>query len=279
MISMLNRYIAIGLVTTVTTVCFPLHPAKAEEDKPAVRLDGMVIKQGQVDALLTDSAVATQADRQAALEGVITQELMARQAAREGLDTDPVVVAALEAARKRILAQAFLERQARAIAKPTATMLQAYYDEHPALFRERAVFKLQEINIQAGPARLRAVLDHYRKIETLSDMVDWLKTNSIPHTANVALKPAEDLPAGLLEPVSQLKQGQVIKVGTDRGIAILQLIGKRAEPLTLSEAQPAIERVLMNQAVGAQVRKELSRLRKEASIEYYPPYASPDRIE
>ena len=273
---MFNRYIAICLITGVAAICCPLHSAVAGGDDPAVRLDEVLIRQGQVDALLPDSAVATQADRQAALERVITQELMARQATREGLDVDPAVVAAVAAAKRRILAQAFLERQARAVARPTAAMLQAYYEDHPALFGERAVYELQEINIQAAPAQLPAVIDHYRKIQTLGDMVDWLKANKIPHTSNVALKPAEDLPADLLLPVSQLKQGQVIKVDTDQGIAILQLIGRRAEPLTLSEAQPAIERALVNRAVGAQVRSELSILRKQANIEYYPPYRSPD---
>jgi hypothetical protein len=53
----------------------------------------------------------------------------------------------------------------------------------------------------------------------------------------------------------------------------VQLTGKRTESLTPAAAQPTIVRALANQALGAQIAEEMSELRSQADIEYYPPYA------
>mgnify|MGYP001811640447 CR=1 FL=1 len=269
---MLNRTVVYLLLVGLATVSLPPSVIAADKDSPAAELDGVAITQRQVDGALANASSATQFERQAALDKIITQELMARQAKREKLDQLPGVVAAIEYAKRQILAQAYLEERARGIAKPTVAMIQAYYDEHPALFSQRAIYELQEISIQARGAQLAAVIDHYNRIGTLNDMVDWLSANNIPHTSNAAVTPAEELPGDLLGPVSGLQAGQVIKVSTDIGVTILQLTGKQAAPMTLSEAQPKIEAAMVKQALGEEVGQAVSELRSEATIEYLPPY-------
>ena len=270
---MLNRSVVCLLLVGLMSISLPARPIAADEDNPAAELDGVAITQRQVDGALANARAATQAEKQAALDGIISQELMARQAARDKLDRAPAVVAAIASAKRQILAQAYLEARAQAIPKPTSAMVRAYYDEHPALFSERALYELQAINIRADGAQLADVIDHYNQIKTLNDMVDWLNANNIPHTSNVAVTSAEELPGDLLGPVSGLQAGQVIKVSTDFGVSILQLVGKRAEPMTFVEAQPSIEAALVNQTLGEQMRQAVSELRSKATIEYFPPYA------
>jgi EpsD family peptidyl-prolyl cis-trans isomerase len=255
------------------TISLPARPIAADEDSPAAELDGVVITQRQVDGTLANARLATQKEKQAALDRIVSQELMAGQARREELDKAPAVVAAIASAKRQILAQAFLEKRANDIKKPTLAMNRAYYDEHPALFSARAIYELQAITIQADGNQLAAVNDRYKQIETLDDMADWLSAQGIPHASNVAATPAEDLPGDLLGPVSSLQQGQVIKVSTDFGVTIFQLIGKRAEPMTFAEAEPVIEAALFNQALGEHMRKAMLELRSKATIEYFPPYA------
>ena len=244
----------------------------AGADQAAAKLNGVTITEIQLDYASRRSGSASQTERQADLERLITQQLFAEEAVRKKLDQDVRVIAALKVARNEILAQAYREDEAKNAPRPTAAMVQSYYDAHPALFAERAVYKLQEINIQPDRTQSEVVIDHYNKIKTLDDMVEWLKLNNIPYKTGVTVKSAEELPADLLEPVSQLQEGQVIKVTTDPGIAILQLTGKRTVPVTLAEAKPDIERFLINQALGEQMGRTASRLRKAATIEYYPPY-------
>ncbi|MDH3592663.1 MAG: EpsD family peptidyl-prolyl cis-trans isomerase, partial [Planctomycetota bacterium] len=189
-------------------------------------------------------------------------------------DREPSVIAAIEVAKRKVLAQAYLAKRAQEVARPTAAEIQAYYDEHPVLFGERAVYKLQEISIRGTSPQLAAAVKQYEKIKTLEEMAGWLKAAGVPHRSDVSVLAAEELPGTLLGPVSQLRPGQVIKLTTSRGISILQLIGKRREALTLSKAQPAIERYLLNQRLGKQMGQEVLRLKSKATIEYYPPFAS-----
>jgi len=256
----------------LSIVLLPSALVAAGADQAAAKLNGVTITEVQVDYASRRSGSASQPERQADLERLITQQLFAEEAVRKKIDQDVRVIAALKAARNEILAQAYRENEANNAPRPTATMVQAYYDAHPALFSERAVYKLQEINIQPDRTQSAAVIDRYNRIKTLDDMVEWLKLNNIPYKTGVTVKSAEELPADLLEPVSQLQEGQVIKVTTDPGIAIVQLTGKRTVPVTISEAKPDIERFLTRQTLGEQMARTASRLRKEATVEYYPPY-------
>ena len=104
-------------------------------------------------------------------------------------------------------------------------------------------------------------------------MVDWLNAKNIQYESNVAAMPAEALPGDLLGPVSGLRKGQVIKVSTEFGVSIFQLIGKRSEPISFAEARQSIEAALINQALGEHMRQAVSELRKNVTIEFFPPYA------
>jgi peptidyl-prolyl cis-trans isomerase C len=268
-----SRYTLFAMFLALTAMLLPARVSAEQQDRPAAKLDGTVITETQIDRVFAQSGPATQAQRQAALEALITQHLMARQALREHLDRElGVSLVNQREARTAMLAQAYLNEQVGNIAKPTAKAIQSYYDEHPALFSKRATYELQGITVQAGPAQLAAVIDQYNRIKTLNDMVDWLKANKISFKTGVTVASAEQLPGDLLGPVSLLKENQVIKVHTDTGISILQLTGKRIEPWSFSEAKPKIERILFNQALGEKMHQVLLRLKNEATIEYFPPY-------
>lgn len=268
-----SQYRLFAILLALTAMLLPARVSAEQQDRPAAKLDGTVITETQIDRALAQSGPATQAQRQAALEGLIMQHLIARQALREHLDRELGVSAANQPeTRIALLAQAYLNKQARSIAKPTAKAIQSYYDEHPALFSKRATYELQGITVQAGSTQLALVIDQYNRIKTLNDMVDWLKANKISYKTGVIVASAEQLPGDLLGPVSLMKENQVIKVNTDTGISILQLTGKRIEPWSFSEAKPKIERILFNQALGEKMHQVLLRLRNEATIEYFPPY-------
>jgi EpsD family peptidyl-prolyl cis-trans isomerase len=95
------------------------------------------------------------------LERLIDQELAVQQAEDQKLDRDPRVVQQVEAAKREILARAYVEQIGATAAKPTAEEVAKYYNDNPALFAERRVYNLQEIAIEAKPEQfeeLRAKL-------------------------------------------------------------------------------------------------------------------------
>ena len=86
---------------------------------------------------------AASASRQV-LERLIDQELALQKAADQKIDRDPRVVQQLEAARREIIARAYLEKIAAGAPKPTPQEIKAYYDAHPALFSDRRVYSCRK---------------------------------------------------------------------------------------------------------------------------------------
>ena len=85
------------------------------------------------------------------LERLIDQELAVQKADDHKLDRDPRVLQQMEAARREILARAYLEKVGEAAAKPTPEEIKQYYEEKPALFKDRRIYSIQEIAIEAKP--------------------------------------------------------------------------------------------------------------------------------
>ncbi len=117
------------------------------------------------------------------LERLIDQELAVQKAAELRLDREPRVMQQLEAARRELLSRAYLERAGEAASKPTPEEVARYYEATPALFKERRIYSLQEIAIEAKPeeiARLRTQLEEARGI---NEFVEYLKANDIRFSA------------------------------------------------------------------------------------------------
>ncbi len=58
----------------------------------------------------------------------------------------------IEAARREIIARAYAEKIGQGAPKPTAQEVNAYYEAHPALFSQRRIYNLQEVE-HPGDAR------------------------------------------------------------------------------------------------------------------------------
>jgi EpsD family peptidyl-prolyl cis-trans isomerase len=84
------------------------------------------------------------------LERLIDQQLALQRADDMKLDRDPRVVQQLEAARRDIIARAYMEKVGEAAVKPTPEEVQKYYQDKPALFSERRIYNIHEVAIEAG---------------------------------------------------------------------------------------------------------------------------------
>src|SRR5215207_8221574 len=130
---------------------------KKDKDKPATQTAARVNKEEitvhQINYVLSQQrglppAQAASASRQV-LERLIDQELALQKAADQKIDRDPRVVQQIEAVRREVISRAYLEKIGEGAPKPTPAEVAAYYETHPALFKERRVYSLQEVNIEA----------------------------------------------------------------------------------------------------------------------------------
>jgi EpsD family peptidyl-prolyl cis-trans isomerase len=202
------------------------------------------------------------------LERLIDQQVALQKAEDQKLDRDPRVVQQLEAARREIVARAYIEKTGEAAAKPTADEIKKYYDEKPALFRERRVYSLQEIMIESKPEQMAELREMLGAAKNVTDFVEGLKAKDYKFNGNQAVRAAEQLPLNSLDAFAKLKDGQAIINTTPTGAQVLVLAGSRTQPVSEEQARPAIEQYLLNERKRKLVEDDIKALRAAAKVEY-----------
>src|SRR6186713_2531468 len=190
MISSTNRPLSLSL-RPCAVVALALATALAgcgdKKDKPASQTAAKVNKEeitvSQINQVLAQQR-AISADQAASANGVILerlidQELALQKASDQKLDRDPRVMQAIESSRREIIARAYLEKIGEGAPKPAPADVQAYYDKHPALFSNRRIYNLQEIDLEATPAQVEGLKTVLAQSKTFPVFVEYLKTNGI----------------------------------------------------------------------------------------------------
>lgn len=207
------------------------------------------------------------------LERLIDQELAVQKAEDLKLDRDPRVVQQMEAARREIIARAYVEKTGEAASKPTDAEIKAYYDSKPALFSARRIYSLQEIGIEAKPEQMATLREQLGAAKSINEFVEYLKANGYRFSGNQAVRTAEQLPLNLLDTFARLNDGQAVLLPSPAGAQVVLLMGSRSEPVDEARAKPAIEQFLLNDAKRKLVESDIKALRAAAKIEYEGKFA------
>lgn len=213
--------------------------------------------------------------KQQVLEKLIDQELFVQKALEAKLERDPQVLQAIEAGRRQTLAQAYVERTVASVPKPSPQEVRTFYAEHPQLFKERRIYRLQESAVAATEEQARKLQAEVAKGKPMSEITAWLKAQDIRYKSTVAVKPAEQLPLEVLPQFHTARDGQIFVFPAANGTtSLVQVLDAQSMPLTEQDATPYIEQFLQNQLRGKFAEKELKQLRTAAKVEYVGEYAN-----
>jgi EpsD family peptidyl-prolyl cis-trans isomerase len=203
-----------------------------------------------------------------ALEREIERELLVQQALEAGLERDPEVRAALERARREVLAQAWLDRRA-APERASREEVRAFYDQNPALFAERRIYRLRSLEVSAPAALLPALREQASRAAALDEVAAWLYERNVPFVEAALTRPAEQLPLAHLEELARLEAGALaVLPSPGGGAAVVELVEAERSPLGEAQAAPLIEQFLAGRRRLERAAAEVRRLREAASIEY-----------
>ena len=259
---------------------------KADVDKAstqiAAKVNGGEISVHQVNGVIArgNNALPDQA-RQTALERIIDQELLVQKAREAKLDRDPQIMQEIEAAKRQILAQAYLERTVSAAPKGGPEEIKEFYRRNPALFERRRVYRFHELAVAAPQEKLDALKAQAAGAKNLNDVAGWLKSQKLPFNVATATKPAEQVPLEILPQVSEMKDGQIAVFPTPLGASVVQMIQSEETPLGEKQATPIIEQILASRKRIELAQAEVRKLREKAHIEYIgtPRPQSPARAD
>lgn len=242
----------------------------------AARVNESEISVHQVNFLLQQREVRQDevdaASRQA-LTRLIDQELAVQKALDLKIDRQPAVLQALEAAKRDVLARAYMERVSEAALQPTSAEVEKFYNEKPALFRERRIYQLQEINIEAPKDQLPELGKRLSAAKDIDAFTDYLRTSNIRHVQNRTVRAPEQIPMERLNDFAAMTDGQARFVPTESGAIVVVLVKSQPQPVSLEKAKPAIEQFLTAQRKREMVERDLKDLRTAAKIEYVGKFA------
>lgn len=207
------------------------------------------------------------------LERLIDQQLALQKADELKVDRDPRVVQQLEAARREIVARAYLEKVGETAAKPSADEIKKYYADKPALFSERRIYSIQEIAVEARPDQVPALREKLGASKNITEFVDFLKANDFRFAGNQAVRAAEQLPLNSLETFAKMKDGQAMMVPAANGVQVIVLAGSRVQPVTEEQARPAIEQFILNERKRKLIEEDVKAMRAAAKIQYIGKFA------
>ena len=211
-----------------------------------------------------------------ALSRLIDQELLVQRAKEKKLDRDPRVLQAIEAAGREILSRSYMEQYTAQADKPAQDEMRKFFDENPALFSERRIYNLQELNITLEGEQLDALRTAVSEAKSLNDVVGWLREKNIPFKAGGGVRAAEQLPMEALPRFAQMKDGQIGLVQTRTGVLAIYLAGSKPAPMDFDQAKPFVERFLLNRKRAEMAQAEMKRLRDTAEITYMGDFKAPE---
>ena len=234
----------------------------------AAELNVAISRLGELDEMQAAEA------KTRVLQALIDQRLVAQAAKSAKIDKEPEVGFAMAQASRQVLAEAYAERSFKDVAKPSESEIADYYSQHPELFSERRIYRIQELELKLDPSRMSEVEAKLKSSHSMGDFVNWIKEQGIEGKTAMAVKPAEQIPAPLLVRLSQMKDGQVtILPGRPGHVLVQQLQESQLQPASLEQAHNAIERALITEKRKELMAADLKKLREAAKVEYATGYA------
>jgi EpsD family peptidyl-prolyl cis-trans isomerase len=274
--------VAVCCAALLATACSKGEKAdkKATVSQVAVKVNDEEISEHQVNLLLERHAAGVSAANAPAaarrvLDGLVDQELVAQAARKEGMEQDPRVVQRMEAARRDVLALAYLERLGEKVTEPTTDEIDRYYEAHPELFAQRRLFSLQETTVAVAADRFGALKAKLEGTESLERMNEALRAESLKSGSRQMSISAEDVPFTWLERLVPLKAGQSIVMTRDGGARVLTVLSVQLAPIPRADAQKLIALFLTKDRKRQAQQAGLKALRDAAKIEFAPRFAPP----
>lgn len=251
---------------------------KTTSSQIAAKVNGKEITTHQIDSVMKTAQNVNAENvaefRQKALDKLIDQQLVIDKASKESLDRTPEVTLEIEAAKKEILARAYLKKMLANSSEINESEFKKYYDDHAELFSKRRVYTFQDISTQNNPQTVELLTEDLSAQRPMMEIVEGLKTKEIKYSSASFIRPAEQLPLDILPKMQLLKNGDMFLWQTGESVHVIKLTSIEDSPVSFTEATPMIKNYFINTRGKQIVEDRIKKFRQEAKIEYMGTFAN-----
>lgn len=205
---------------------------------------------------------------------LINRELAYQMALEQKLEQSPDVLLSIEEAKKDILAKAYADQLAQKSAFPAENDLARYYNEHPALFAQRKIYHLVEINISNTEKNYSAVKQYVGSKHTKDEFIQWLRNQNITFNAQNVIRAAEQLPIEVVPKIATSTEGQIQTFESPRGLMVYQMLSAQDASVSYEKAKPIIADYLHKQSSKLTVDTEIAHLRRTRTIQVFSQHSA-----
>jgi EpsD family peptidyl-prolyl cis-trans isomerase len=202
----------------------------------------------------------------AALDRVraVEQDLLAHEAIQGSLDRDEKIAQTIERARLQILAQAYIDRISSSAPQASPREIKKFYEENPALFERRRLYRVLELTVVVAPEQLGALQDAVADAKNVAMVVRWLDSRRLPFEAAMTSRTADQIPMNVLHRLFEMHDGEIAVFPTPGGASVLRLVQSADAPLSEKQARPAIAQYLLNRNRIDIAQAVVTKLRERA---------------
>jgi EpsD family peptidyl-prolyl cis-trans isomerase len=203
-----------------------------------------------------------------AIESLVDEELLVQSAVQNRLDRDPATVAALEHARRQILAETYAERILYPKAPVSLSEEEKYYKQNPGLFESRKVYRLTVYTLHLADMSdlLKTDLNTTHSAEQVRDV---LEKHQIKFETQRLNSPAEDLPLDKVKEFSEASVGDLLIADQRDGrVLLIAVVGLEDKPLSFESAKVSIDQYLTKKRNTEAIQEHLKAEKSVAKISY-----------
>jgi len=267
--------------TIVVAVLLPLAACgqhKKSATQSAARVDGTEITVSQINyRLQRERGLRPEQMDEAShkvLEQLIDEQLIVDRAEKVKMDQQPEAEQALLAARREVLARAYVEQAAATVPAPTDQAMHAYFDANDALFTNRHVYTLKEYLARVPEDQIPALRAMIDAGKPPADVEAWFKQHDYPFRGQQTTHAAEQVPLNALKALAATPEGHALVISSGNQVHVTYVVSAVSQPVTFERAKPAIGQFLSSDARRKVTESNMAALKSSGKISYAPQYAA-----
>lgn len=203
--------------------------------------------------------------RQALMEGLISEKLLAEEAVKAGLDKQAATAQAIAAAERSVLAQAYVQKLSTSAFRPGDREVQKYYAAHQEQFGQRRRFVLNEYVVRSDLPEVRRYVEILDK-QGMTELGNVLRP-VMPEIAPVTLVRFSDEIPDTKNTLRNMQAGDAIVYQTPGQLHLGQVQSVESDPVAIEAVRPRIEASIAAQRRTELVKTTVDRLRKARKVE------------
>ncbi len=204
------------------------------------------------------------------LDRLIHRKILAQAAAEKGIDKSPEFVVRRQKLSDELLITLLTEFEADAQSNPTPLEVEQFIATHPAMFHERAVLSVNQIEFE--PPTNMAALAPLRDDRSLEEVAASLTGLNIPFKQSAAKFDTATLPPDLITKIQKLAPGEPFVLPSAGRILVSTIVARESAPVAPEQQRNIAKEAFLAQKAGDAMRTRLSELRAKAKVEYKPGY-------